>query len=136
MPPPPPPQRTLNSDCTSELYFSEKKKLIIKLYFPEKCYHPKNETLTAFLPSKIKSLGPLEACSCQESHSFFFFLIPQKIVHKVAEDRDQGRARVSWPRRQAAVIAESLITDLLFIFSLYPCDGSDVGGGRGEGSAG
>lgn len=31
------------------------------------------------------------------------------IYHKVAKDLDQGRARVSWPRCQAAVTAVGLI---------------------------
>lgn len=91
------PQSTLNSDCTNKLYFSGKN-LIIKRYFWEKCYHQK--TPIAFLPSKIKSLKPLEAHSWRGCNSFF------NITHtvlKTAQHIDQGMARVFWPRCQEAV---------------------------------
>lgn len=91
------PQSTPNSDCTNKAILL-RKKFNNQMVFLRKMLPPKNTH--SFLPSKIKSLKPLEAHSWRGCNSFF------NITHtvlKTAQHTDQGMARVFWPRCQEAV---------------------------------
>lgn len=67
----------------------------------------KHSTLS--LPPNIKTLDPLEAHSCWDHNSFFFYAT--YIVHKIAKHLDQDMAS------QAAVTAESsIVPEVIFIY--------------------